>query len=124
MLGQSRGRRQLAILAALAIGIALALMGSIGRSAAAGPTDSGSPPIKNLLSDDLQRSLRLDTYKIEADSGAARGENIYFYKCWMCHNKYAESAPYLKELYKRPNLMRGKPVNEETVTEQIKNGGP
>ncbi len=59
-----------------------------------------------------------------ADSGAARGENIYFYKCWMCHNKYTASAPYLKDLYKRPNLMLGKPVNDETVTEQIKAGGP
>ena len=124
MLRQGQRRRELAALAALAIGITLAVVGSIGRSAAAGPTDSVAPPVKNLLSDDLQRSLRLDTYKIEADSGAARGENIYFYKCWMCHNKYAESAPYLKELYKRPNLMTGKPVNDETVTEQIKKGSP
>jgi virginiamycin B lyase len=119
-------QKLLAILVALALGIVLAVVGAIGRSAAAEatPADSGVATSKGIATDDLQRSLRLDTYRLVADGGAARGENIYFYKCWMCHNKYAASAPYLKDLYQRPNLMTGKPVNDETVTEQIKTGGP
>jgi virginiamycin B lyase len=111
------------ILVTVAAGLLLSLGGLIGRSVAA----RGTPPApsgKDNPTDDLQRSIRLDTYTLDAESGAARGENIYFYKCWMCHNKYAESAPYLKELYKRPNLMTGEPVNDETVTEQIKKGSP
>jgi virginiamycin B lyase len=111
------------ILVTVAAGLFLSLGGLIGRSVAA----RGTPPApsgKDNPTDDLQRSIRLDTYTLDAESGAARGENIYFYKCWMCHNKYAESAPYLKELYKRPNLMTGEPVNDETVTEQIKKGSP
>src|SRR6202521_2124855 len=125
MSNQRQRQRLLAVLAALAIGITLAVAGSIVRSAAARtPRASGGASSNVIPTDDLQRSLRLDTYKLVADSGSARGENIYFYKCWMCHNKYAESAPYLKDLYRRPNLMTGKPVNDETVTEQIKNGGP
>jgi mono/diheme cytochrome c family protein len=69
--------------------------------------------------DDLQRSWRLDNYKIVADSGAGRGENIYFYKCWMCHNQYAKSAPLLKNLYTRTN-----PPSDDAVTAHIKDGGP
>ena len=71
------------------------------------------------ITDDLQRSLRLDTYRIVADSGAGRGENIYFYKCWMCHNQYAKSAPLLKNLYTRAN-----PPADDAVTAKIKDGGP
>jgi streptogramin lyase/mono/diheme cytochrome c family protein len=73
--------------------------------------------------DDLQRSLRLDTYRVVADSGAGRGENIYFFKCWMCHNQYAKSAPLLKDLYQRKNLVSGAPVSDDSVTAKIKEGG-
>jgi virginiamycin B lyase len=107
-------------------GLVLSAEGLIGRTAAgqAMAQQSQAASGKGIPVDDLQRSLRLDTYKLVADSGAARGENIYFYKCWMCHNKYTRSAPYLKDLYQHPNLMSGKSVNDETVTEQIENGGP
>ena len=74
-------------------------------------------------SDDLQRSYRLDTYKIVADSGASRGENIYFYKCWMCHNQYAKSAPLLKDLFQRDKLASGDPASDDNVTAKIKEGG-
>src|SRR5258708_5161666 len=70
--------------------------------------------------DDLQRSLQLDNYKVVANSGAGRGENIYFYKCWMCHNQYAKSAPLLKDLYQRQKLLTGAPVNDDSVTAKIK----
>ena len=79
---------------------------------------------KEIATDDLQRSLRLDTYRVVADSGAGRGENIYFFKCWMCHNQYAKSAPLLKDLYQRKNLVGGALVSDDTVTAKIKEGGP
>src|SRR5260370_29531007 len=78
---------------------------------------------KEIATDDLQRSLRLDNYRILGDSGAGRGENIYFFKCWMCHNQYAKSAPLLKDLYQRKNLVGGASVNDDTVSAKIKEGG-
>jgi virginiamycin B lyase len=116
--------RLLMILGACAGGLVLCVGALIDWSVAAQAQQSQAASIKDIPTDDLQRSVKLDTYKLVADSGAPRGENIYFYKCWMCHNKYTQSAPYLKDLFKRPNLMLGKPVNDETVTEQIKAGGP
>src|SRR6185295_4521347 len=82
--------------------------------------------------DDLQRSYRIDTYQLVAKDGAARGETLYFYKCWMCHNQYtiqsqyADKAPFLrlKDLFQRAKLVSGDAVNEENVTNKIKNGGP
>jgi mono/diheme cytochrome c family protein len=75
------------------------------------------------ITDDLQRSLRLDNYTVVADSGAGRGEVIYFYKCWMCHNRYAKGGPYLQDLYKHPKLVSGEPVTDDTVSAKIKAGG-
>ena len=84
------------------------------RKAAAGKDVSSN--------DDFQRSARADSYTLLANSGAARGENIYFYKCWMCHNKYAKGGPYLKDLFKQENLVNGEPVSAESVTQFIKEG--
>ena len=107
-----RDVRSRAILVSLALGMALFV------AAPAAAAD------KEIATDDLQRSLRLDTYRIVADSGAGRGENIYFFKCWMCHNQYAKSAPLLKDLYQRKTLVGGAPVGDDTVTAKIKEGGP
>src|SRR5260370_23241906 len=74
--------------------------------------------------DNLQRSLLLDTYRIDGNSGAARGEVIYAYKCWMCHNKYTKGGPYLADVYSRSTLVSGPAVNDENVAAKIKNGGP
>jgi streptogramin lyase/mono/diheme cytochrome c family protein len=97
----------------LAIALALVAAGAMTwlRTAQAADTQ--------LITDDLQRSLLLDTYRVVADNGAGRGENIYFYKCWMCHNQYAKSAPLLKNLYTRTN-----PPTDDAVTAHIKDGGP
>src|SRR6266853_224109 len=74
--------------------------------------------------DPLQWSYRIDRYQLAGDSGTARGEIIYYFKCWMCHNQYTKSAPYLKDLYKHVTLESGQPVGDETVAAQIKNGAP
>ena len=96
----------------LCIGIAV----FFAATAAAADTETAT-------ADHLQRSLQLDNYRIVADSGAGRGENIYFFKCWMCHNQYAKTAPLLKDLYQRKNLVSGGPVNNDTVIAKIKEGG-
>src|SRR5207245_10691236 len=73
----------------------------------------------------LQRSAEILYFKRFADSGSERGKEIYFYKCWVCHNDYTRAAgsiaPTLRDLYKRPKLASGQPVNDETVATKIKN---
>ena len=75
----------------------------------------------------LQRSWEILNFKRFADSGPERGKEIYFYKCWVCHNDYTRAAgspaPTLRDLYKRPKLLSGQPVNDQTITAKIKNGG-
>jgi streptogramin lyase/mono/diheme cytochrome c family protein len=76
----------------------------------------------------LQRSTEIYNLNTLAPGGARRGEELYYYKCWMCHNAYSVEAgtpaSLLKSLYQRPVLMSGEPVNNETVAEKIRNGGP
>src|ERR1700688_1025831 len=105
-------------LTALLLARATARLG-MAKTAPKPPKAAAAPDISG---DDLQRSRRLDTYKILADSGASRGENIYFYKCWMCHNQYAKSAPLLKDLFKHESLVTGDPVNHDNVPTIIKEG--
>ena len=73
---------------------------------------------------DLQRSIRIERYNVAGTNGPARGETLYYYKCWMCHNQYTQSAPPLKDLYQRPRLLSGEPVNDGTVASQIQTDGP
>ena len=81
-----------------------------------------------ILTDDLQRSTRQYAFQLAARSGAPRGEEIYFFKCWMCHNQYTVKAgtpaPLLKDLYQRPRLSDGRAVTDENVAAKIRNGGP
>src|ERR1700730_9395369 len=123
---QSRTYRPAAILMTLAIVTALILVGTAGYLgvAQAAPQQAMPASVKVMHTDDLQRSARLDHYKLLADSGASRGENIYFFKCWMCHNKYAKTGPYLKNLYQHESMMSGYPVTDQNVIAKIKEGGP
>ena len=73
--------------------------------------------------DGLQRSYRLDSYQILAKDGAGRGENIFKYKCWVCHHQFQKDAPDLKDLYSRGNFMSGGAVSDAAVAAQIKDGG-
>src|SRR5215469_12819407 len=77
---------------------------------------------------DLQRSVEVYGYNAAAKSGPTRGEVIYYYKCWPCHNDYARAAgspaPALKDIFKRATLVTGDPVNDESVAKQIRNGSP
>src|SRR5215470_5065768 len=63
-----------------------------------------APPAK----DYNQRALEIYEFRKAAQSGPERGKEIYFYKCWMCHNEFAQGgAPKLVGLYKRPALVSG-----------------
>src|SRR5258708_12583626 len=109
---QSRKYRPAAILMALAIATALILVGTAGYlgTAQAAPRQPQTAAAKVMHTDDLQRSARLDHYKLMADSGAARGENIYFFKCWMSHNKYPNPPPHLNRLSQHDTLISRDPV--------------
>ncbi|MFQ5982404.1 MAG: carboxypeptidase regulatory-like domain-containing protein, partial [Woeseiaceae bacterium] len=101
----------------LAIGVLLYCGTFPGRQAAAEVPDA-----------DLQRSTEIYNLTTTARDGALRGEELYYYKCWMCHNAYSVEAgtpaTVLKDLYRRPRLLSGEPVNDETVAEKIRDGGP
>ena len=57
-----------------------------------------------------QRALEIYEFRKAAQSGPDRGQEIYFYKCWMCHNELAQGgAPKLVGLFKRPTLVTGDP---------------
>lgn len=70
----------------------------------------------------LQRSLEIYEFKKAAQSGPERGREIFYYKCWMCHNEFAKGAPRLDSLFQRTTMFNGNPVNVDNVKDQIRNG--
>jgi mono/diheme cytochrome c family protein len=111
-------------MAAAAIAAFLVAQG-IGREAVAqqaappGAGSQSSAPIR----DNYQRSLETYEFKKAAASGPERGREIFYYKCWFCHNEYTKQAPQLTGLFKRETLLSGLPVNDDTVKDRIRNGG-
>jgi streptogramin lyase/mono/diheme cytochrome c family protein len=70
-----------------------------------------------------QRALEIFEFRKAAQNGPHRGQEIYYYKCWMCHNELAQGgAPKLAGLFKRPTLVTGAPLNDDAVRNQILNG--
>lgn len=118
----------------LCVRIGLAFYGGqwIGRRAIAQSTSSAAPTTgdSGVAALRLQRSVAIYNFKTAGESGPKRGEEIYYIKCWMCHNQYTLQAQTgavpLKDLYKRPRLITNgqPPVNDQTVAEKIRNGGP
>src|ERR1700726_829494 len=111
------------ILTAIVLASASALNGAAAQQQARQPGAQAQPaePAK----DYNQRALEIYEFRKAAQSGPARGQEIYYYKCWMCHNELAQGgAPKLAGLFKRPTLVTGEPVNDETVKNQIRNGSP
>ena len=109
MPAQTPNDRRPRLVAAFLALTALLLAGATTRlgMAKTAPKPPKAAAAPDISGDDLQRSRRLDTYTILADSGASRCENIYFYKCWMCHNQYAKTGPLLKDLFQRDTLSSG-----------------
>ena len=111
------------IIADLAI-FALAIL--VGPGAVANLAQAQTAARAVAATNDLQRSFEIYNYNVAATSGAQRGEVIYYYKCWVCHNDYTlaagSPAPTLKGVFKREHLRTGDPVNDTTVANQIRNG--
>ena len=71
-----------------------------------------------------QRSLEIYEFRKAARSGTERGQEIFYYKCWFCHNEFVSDVPHIRGLYQKASLLSGQPVNDETVKDKIRNGGP
>jgi len=81
------------------------------------------PPMEDLPQmDDLQKADRIYTFRKAASSGPERGREIFYYKCWFCHNEFTKDVPKLAGLFARPTMLSGAPVSEEAVKNQIRNG--
>ncbi len=80
-------------------------------------------PPKAAAKDYYQRSLETYEFRKAAQSGPERGREIFYYKCWFCHNEFTKNAPQLTGLYQRGTLLSGLPVNDENVKDRIRNGG-
>jgi cytochrome c5 len=103
---------------AIIIAIAAILAAAIGLRAFA----QGEPP--SPAKDYYQRSLEIFEFRKAARSGAERGREIYYYKCWFCHNEFVKDIPKLTGLYRKPNLLSGQPVSDANVKEKLREGGP
>ena len=104
--------------------IALGGLLAFGQSASSQGSGTGTSSSSNLA---LERSVKIYNFKTTAESGPLRGEEIYYYKCWICHNQYTIKAGTgaipLKDLFKRGRIVStGKPATDENVAEKIKNG--
>jgi|ERR1700680_4863811 len=117
-----------AIAAALALGIWAArrppspaqetAAASATQPKAAAPAE---PP--GVVRDPYQRSLAIYNFKKAADSGPDRGREIFYYKCWFCHNEFTDGAPKLKGVFERKQLLSGRPADETGIKDEIRNGG-
>jgi mono/diheme cytochrome c family protein len=90
------------------------------QSAAPKPT---APPSEAVMRDPYQRSLAIYEFKKAAQSGPDRGREIFYYKCWFCHNEFAKGAPALKGVFQRDKLLSGRPTTEDGIKDEIRNGG-
>src|SRR5579871_894874 len=84
----------------------------------------GAAALPTASYDESLRDLKYYRYKRVADSGPERGRELYYFKCWQCHNEFQTTAPRLNGLYQIGTLISGEPVNDFTLAERIKNGGP
>ena len=71
---------------------------------------------------ELQRSDQMDRYTELSDHGPARGESIYFYKCFVCHNQYAKGGPPLEGLFHKGRSIVGGLATEDSVKSLISQG--
>ena len=125
------GRTILAATAILAVFAAIFWMGRRPSQEAAVPpapapkTAAASElPVVPFI-DEYQRSIAIYNFKKAAQSGPDRGREIFYYKCWFCHNEFAgpQSAPNLANVFQRKQLLSGRPTTEDGIKEEIRNGG-
>ena len=121
------------ILAGTALAVVLVLGILIGRRpsdtaatapAVPAPKQVQAPEPEPAFVDPYQRSIRIYGFRKAADSGPDRGREIFYYKCWFCHNEFAQGAPPLKGVFGRKKLLSGRPATEDGIKDEIRNGGP
>jgi mono/diheme cytochrome c family protein len=122
------------LLAGTAIAVVLVLGILIGRRppdtapnaapAAAPQRQAQAPATEPAFTDPYQRSIAIYNFRKAADHGPDRGREIFYYKCWFCHNEFAEGAPPLKGVFQRSKLLSGRPTTEDGIKDEIRNGGP
>jgi mono/diheme cytochrome c family protein len=123
-------KRQIPQRSAIASGLGLAIWGlawllSPLHPAVRAQGSSQKVPEKPAQRDDYQRATEIYTYKTTAKSGPQRGEELYYYKCWICHNQFVKTGPQLKDLFKHPIFSSADfPVSDQNVADKIRNGGP
>ena len=100
-------------------GASMMTAGVLVSSAAAQQGAAPNPVAK----DYYQRSLETYEFRKAAQNGPERGREMFYYKCWFCHNEFTTKAPQLAGLYQRGTLLSGQPVNDDTVKDRIRNGG-
>ena len=119
-------------IAAAAIAAVVAVVVLIGRRPAEVASDNPAPAPQRAVqtsapeapfADPYQRSVAIYNFRKAADSGPDRGREIFYYKCWFCHNEFAEGAPSLKGVFQRSKLLSGRPANEDGIKDEIRNGG-
>jgi mono/diheme cytochrome c family protein len=108
--------------AAAVIAAALTATNPVAHWASAQETQQGTD--KAPARDPYQKSLRVYEFRKAAESGAERGREVFYYKCWFCHNEFTKDIPKLPGLFQRATLISGEPVNEDTVKNKIRGGGP
>src|SRR5579863_1500875 len=121
------------VLAGAAIAVVLVLGILIGRRPPGVPENAAPPasPQKKVqapapappFADPYQRSVAIYNFRKAATSGPDRGREIFYYKCWFCHNEFAEGAPPLKGVFQRKKLLSGRPTTEDGIKDEIRNGG-
>ena len=119
-------------IAAAAIAAVVAVVVLIGRRPAEVASDNPVPapqravqtsPPEPPFADPYQRSVAIYSFHKAANSGPDRGREIFYYKCWFCHNEFAQGAPPLKGVFQRNKLLSGRPANEDGIKDEIRNGG-
>jgi hypothetical protein len=113
--------------ALLIVGVSALLWAGPGfGQTAASPPQTAQAKQADVDEDD-PNSLLWAMQRAGSKSGWQRGQEIYYMKCWMCHNEYtiaadtAPPAPSLRDLFKRP-LVGGQPVNDQNVAAYIRRG--
>ena len=111
------------ILAAATVVLATAVAITVSAAQQQARTSASQAQPAEPAKDYDQRALEIYEFRKAAQSGGARGQEIYYYKCWMCHNELAQGGgPKLVGLFKRETLVTGAPVNDASVRNQIRNG--
>jgi mono/diheme cytochrome c family protein len=116
--------RWVAVAAAAAAAALLTPAAPIGRTASAQNAASERPGAAAATPDPYQRSLQVYQFGRAAGSGPERGQEIFYYKCWFCHNEFTKDIPKLTGLYRRTAMLSGVPVSDAAVKDTIRNGSP